>query len=206
MTTRERAVLVGCFIVFIQAFIAPLTNGTEQISDEQITGRLQKFERLTDKERETLLQDIGQNLRQTQETLLIALDSESKDARFYAAYLLGEYRFPRAADGLAQRITLEDKIRSTAQRSHEWFWDRYPAMEALVKIGTPSIPALIRNLEQSDDVTIRDLSLKVLYRVEGDKEITTLRLQHALNMQKDPQKQTRLQSALKSLSEMQFGN
>lgn len=206
MTTRQRTVFMSCFIVFIQALIAPLTNGTEQMSDEHITGRLQRFERLTDKERETLLRDIGQNLRQAQGILLTALDSGSEDAKFYAAYLLGEYRFPQAADGLARRITLEDKIRSTGQRSCEWFWDRYPAMEALIKIGIPSIPALIGNLEESDDATVRKLSLKVIYSIERDKEITTLRLQRALDTQKDSEKRARLQSALKSLSEMQPGN
>src|SRR5271169_5561836 len=89
MTTKQRAVFVGCFIVFIQALIVPLTNGTEQMSDEHITGRLQRFERLTDKEREALLRDIGQNLHEAQGILLTALDSGSEDARFYAAYLLG---------------------------------------------------------------------------------------------------------------------
>ena len=76
-----------------------------------------------------------------------------------------------------------------------------PAVYALIKIGIKSIPAVIRNLEERDDAQVRDLSLKVLYRIEGDKDLVQLRLQKALAAQKDSQKQTRLKLALEALRE-----
>ena len=75
-------------------------------------------------------------------------------------------------------------------------------MHALIKIGNPSIPAVIRNLAESDDAKVRELSLTALYHIDGDKDITQLRLQKALKAEKDLQKQARLQAALKSLSEI----
>ncbi|MGH7976622.1 MAG: hypothetical protein ACREC8_08160, partial [Limisphaerales bacterium] len=79
------------------------------------------------------------------------------------------------------------------------------AVDALVKIGTASIPAMIRNLEESDDSAVRILSLRVIYRIEGDKDIVQLRLQKALKVEKDSRKQARLASALKALAETSFG-
>jgi hypothetical protein len=72
-------------------------------------------------------------------------------------------------------------------------------MSALMRIGNPSIPAVIGNLEQSDDVKVRELSLAVLNYIDNDKDITQLRLQKALAAQNDGQKMMRLQGALKAL-------
>ncbi len=145
--------------------------------------------------------------------LAILRDARSPNsARSYAAYYLGEVRAlrsasgDRAVDGLAAAIALTYGEADQEHILHLHVITRYPAFQALVDIGCPSIPAVIRNLGDSDDALVRELSLKVLYRVEGDKEIARVRLQHAVDAQKDPKKQTRLQSALKSLSEMQLGN
>ena len=75
----------------------------------------------------------------------------------------------------------------------------HPAVEALIKIGNPSIPAVIRNLAESDDAKVRELSLKVLKSIDGDKDISQLRLQKAFKAETASQKQARLQAALKDL-------
>ena len=72
-----------------------------------------------------------------------------------------------------------------------------------MKIGSPAIPPLIQNLEESDDPTVRKLSLFVLCFIDGDKDIVQLRLQKALKAEKDPKKQARIQAAIKSLPESQ---
>jgi hypothetical protein len=76
-------------------------------------------------------------------------------------------------------------------------------IDALVAIGNPSISAVIRNLTESDDTKVRELSLQVLTRIDSDKNISQLRLQRALKAEKDSQKQVRLQAALKSLANVQ---
>ena len=173
--------------------------GVEQADNQTIATQLQRLEKLSDQERAALLKDNDQYLRQTQDTLLSHLGSADEDVKFYAAYLLGAYRFPQAVSSLANNIALEDKIRSQIQKQREWYWDIYPAMEALIRIGNPAIPTMIRNLEESDNANVRELSLRVVYSIDRDKDMVRLRLQKAAEAQKDLQKKARLQSALKAL-------
>jgi hypothetical protein len=126
-----------------------------------------------------------------------------------SAYYLGEIRNPESASVLGDFILLRldvTKINLMGLPEILRKIGEYPAMNALIKIGTPSIPAMIRNLAESDDVKVNELSLNVLYRIEGDKDIVQLRLQKALAAEKDSQKQARLQSALKALAESAFAN
>jgi hypothetical protein len=118
-----------------------------------------------------------------------------------AAYYLGEMRAPQAADILAAQITLKLDFKHLDLNGLPVMPTDF-AQEALIKIGNPSIPAVIRNLAESDDAKARELSLLVLYRIEGDKDIVQLRLQKALKTEADSQKQTRLQSAIKALADL----
>ena len=124
-----------------------------------------------------------------------------------AAYYLGEMRYAEASDVLSSNITLIWDY-TAAPMNHLWpyvpEWGS-AALEALVKIGSPCLPAVIRNLAESDDVKTRELSLKVVYRIDGDKDIAGLRLQKALKAEKDMQKQARLQQAMKDLEGISLG-
>lgn len=122
--------------------------------------------------------------------------------RCAAAHYLGELRFAEAANDLAAQITLDIKL--TDDLDGMPVLPRPVAMTALIRIGVPAIAPVIRNLETSDDAKVRELSLKVLRQIDGDKDIVQLRLQKALDAQKDPEKKARLQAALKSLAETQF--
>lgn len=118
-----------------------------------------------------------------------------------AAYFLGELRTPDAVESLASKITLRlDATRLII--THLPSMTKTPALEALVKIGSPSIPVMVRNLAESDDTKARELSLQALYQIERDKDIVQLRLQKALKAESNTQRQARLQAALKSLVEI----
>lgn len=121
--------------------------------------------------------------------------ASSNFERCAAAFYLGEARASNAVDALASNITL--RLKRPAFRLSVLM--KPPALEALLKIGCPSIPALIRNLTDSDESEVRGLSLKALCQIEGDKEIVEVRLKKAVNAQTDSQKQQRLQEALKDL-------
>jgi len=120
-----------------------------------------------------------------------------------AAHYLGKMRVSDAVSALADDIKLRLDKSQLPLMKHSVVTDitEHPAMDALINIGNPSIPAVIRNLAENDDAKVRELSLQVLYRIDGDKDISQLRLQRALKAEKDLQKQARLQAALKSLAE-----
>jgi hypothetical protein len=115
-----------------------------------------------------------------------------------AAYYLGEMRYSSAADSLAVDIKVNLGDSDILIQGLPVIL-AYPARDALVKIGAASIPAVIRNLTESDDALVRALSFDVLTHVDGDKDIAGLRLQKALNAEKDSHKQARIQLALKEL-------
>jgi hypothetical protein len=122
-------------------------------------------------------------------------------SRCGAAFYLGEMRFGGAADALAANIILDIGPQFT---DHLTILMGTPAANALIKIGVPSVPYVIRNLAESDDQKIRSESLRVLYRIDDDKDITRFRLQKALSVQPDLTKKARLKSALKALGETTF--
>ena len=137
------------------------------------------------------------------ELIGILNDAKSHNlAKCCAAYCLGIMHASDAVDGLAAQISISPPPPSGSDLSGGLSCGYEPAAEALVAIGISSIPAVIRNLAESDDAKVRELSLQVLNRIDGDKDIVQLRLQKALKAEKDLQKQARLQAALKSLSEI----
>jgi len=137
--------------------------------------------------------------------LAILRDPEPSDsAKGYAAYYLGVLRASEATDALADHITLSLLSPGTATGHMNIDlapWRALPAMHALHAIGTPSIPAVVRNLAESDNASVRELSLRALNNIENDKDIAMLRLQKALKAETDPKKQARLQAAIKALAD-----
>ncbi len=131
------------------------------------SGDLEAFNKITGKFH-------GERNEFIQKLLSVVQDKKSSNyEQCAAAYYLGEMGASDSVNVLASNIilTLDRPIFNLTVLMQP------PAVEALIKIGNPSIPALIRNLQESDDPKVRGLSLKVLYRIEGDKDIVQLRLQ-----------------------------
>jgi hypothetical protein len=145
----------------------------------------------------------------------LTLQNIFKDARASdyqkcaAAYFLGEMPAPASIDDLVSNITVHMNPAAYPRfptRIQPLEDDRtWPSVTgALVKIGAPAIPALIRNLQESDDTNVTAASLTVLYSIEGDKDIVQSRLQKALDVQPDAAKKARLQAAIKFLPEIKI--
>jgi HEAT repeat protein len=111
-------------------------------------------------------------------------------------FLLGEYRATEAVAELASRITLEDKERAKGRLRKLPLWGRYPAQEALVKIGTHATPNMLGILTTSDDELTRQLAAEVVRDVYG-REVARVVIEQALAKQTDAQKRKRLDEALK---------
>jgi hypothetical protein len=141
----------------------------------------------------------------------IFIDARSSNVeQCTAAFYLGEMHIADAANQLAGKIALRLNASNAIFDMDELLPKlpnmEYPAMDALIKIGVPSMEPIIQNLADSDDATIRKLSLQALFRIEGDKDIVQLRLQKTLKTETDIQKKGRLQLALKVLTDTSFAN
>jgi HEAT repeat protein len=89
----------------------------------------------------------------------------SDQTRSAAAYLLGELRAVEAVPVLSKALADSPGPKVITDMS------RYdaPVWTALFKIGRPAVPAMIENVETSDDLILREGSLDVLNHVLGGK-------------------------------------
>ncbi len=89
----------------------------------------------------------------------------SDETRCTAAYLLGELRAEEAVPVLSCALTDEPGPKIITDES------RYdtPVLSALLKIGRPAVPTMIKNLETTDHHQLRGKSLGVLNNVLGGK-------------------------------------
>lgn len=140
-------------------------------------------------------------------TELIRVFEDQKSSNFNkcaAAYFLGEIHSIDAVNVLAPEIALEFDISHIKIDGFPMLMGE-PAMQALIKIGNPAIPALVHNLQESDDVKVRDYSLKALCQIEHDNDVVRLRLQKTLDSQSGSANKARLQSAIESIQEISGG-
>jgi hypothetical protein len=121
--------------------------------------------------------------------------------RCFAAYYLGEMRSPEAAGALAPEIALHINL-SKYIIKHLPLIAGYPVADALVKIGGPAAPSVMENLKGSDDPAVTDLSLKVLYGIQRDKDVVQLRLTKAIESEQDVARKTRLRGVADKLREI----
>jgi hypothetical protein len=108
------------------------------------------------------------------------------DAGRAAAYLLGQLRAPEAVPVLSRALTNVDPngvlFHTDIFTDAEWM--------ALLEIGRPAVPAMIKNITSSDDERLRQRSLGVISRVLGGKD-NLIGLLNRLMEQKERSKEER---------------
>ena len=193
--------IVTVALIFLSNLKLAADETTNKCMSEKIIsvcreGNIDAFGSVVD-EHEADSDQISSNL------LEIARSSQSNFSQAAAIYFLGEIRCASSVAYLAPKISF--KFHGVIMKHLvKLNISKYPVMDALIKIGNPSILAVIQNLAKSDDISVRELSLKTLYNIDGDKDIVRLRLQKALKSEPEPQEQARLQMALKRLEETTF--
>lgn len=112
-------------------------------------------------------------------------------ARCSAAYLLGELRAGKAVPVLSAALVAD------RQRVEFPNLDRCgnPFLTALIEIGRPSIPEMLRNVGSSEDRRVRKQSLGVLLHTVGGKRRLIDVLAKAQERSKDPHVIRRLKEA-----------
>ena len=145
--------------------------------------RLPSLPNAGDKEAEEMASRLSKDRAELQSQLLLQLVSpKSKQHQIVVAYLLGLYRMDGAVRDLADLITLEAEVRA---QSKEALWDVHPVAEALIKIGRPSIPAMLENIKAAKGENVTKLSVEVIQYVETPA-IAKMILQDAIAKEKDP--------------------
>ncbi len=162
--------LMGCMICITLFLFLPAMKGNKQSEEKepmgQINGLLSQDSRILDQAVDSILQD----RRSIINKLIPLIDPDntkkySGQTRCAAAYLLGMLRATEAVPVLSRALENEPGRRYISDIS------RYdsPVWTALVRIGRPAVPAMIENIETSDNRILREKSIDVLYHVLGGK-------------------------------------
>lgn len=148
-------------------------------------------------ERLKLLNQLSKDRSDLQAKLLSQLDESNPTAlNLGIAYLLGVYRMDQTVQDLSKYIALKNVQSMDNKRLP--LYGEYPVVEALIRIGNPAIPEMLRNIESSDDDNVRKLSARVIRYIDGT-EIAQFRLEKRMEAESDQIKKMRLRVAIESI-------
>ncbi|GEM_PF-5186832 len=171
---------------------------TEQQVRKFIVPGIDRLATMSDAELEVILRDFDKSLSETEYESILQFErakvAKNDKATYSSAYILGTLRSWRAAERLARSVELENKSSSPTHRLPRW--DRYPVAEALIRIGVPAIPHMIRNIKKSPDAKIRQASARVI-RFAENKDVAVFRLQHEIKVTQDLEAIKRLEEAIR---------
>jgi hypothetical protein len=177
--------------------IASLTLAQKPAQNPGIGGKesLPRLASLSSIERMQVLERASTDRSDLQAALITQLRDHSnpKEVTISVAFLLGLHRMEQAVQDLSTHITLTNY--PLAEDDRRPLIGEYPVVDALIRIGSPAIPEMIKNIETSDDRKVCELSAKVIRYVDG-REIASFRLQKAMERQSDPGKKARLKAAM----------
>lgn len=175
MKTQRSIFGFGAVIVLFPLLVAVLLLGVVAPSHgSRHEERLPEYVRLLQSEdarvRNQAVDGILQDRNRTIEQLIPLIDPANAakyggEGRAAAAYLLGEFRAVEAVPVLSKALADERGLTLIDDTS------RFDAAvwTALVKIGRPAVPAMIENIETSDNRILRIKSMDVLNHVLGGK-------------------------------------
>ena len=185
--------------VLSMAFLANAGSEMDKKLEKNIE-QINKLFNLNDEERIEYLGELSKERADIQSNLIYQLNSShSVEIKSASAFLLGLYRMEQSVHELSKFITLEDS--QNAKWKREPLWDRYPVVEALIRIGKPSIPEMLKNIKTSNDQKVVELSIRVIRYVEGP-EIGRIILEKELEKQTGPQDKAKYNLAIKNFDEL----
>lgn len=161
---RLRTGLFSMALLFVST--ATVCHASEEEPAIPIDDLLSEQARIRNKFVDTILRDRKTVIRQLVPIIDPAYSEKySDETRCAAAYLLGELRAVEAVPALSKALANPPGPGDFTHIS------RYhvPVLTALVKIGRPAVPAMIKNVEMSDDRILRKNSLDALNRILGGK-------------------------------------
>ncbi len=111
--------------------------------------------------------------------------------------ILGELRAPEAVPSVIK--TIESRAAETDPTKEATLRERYPACDALVRIGKPSVHAAVEGLkDEAPESEKAGLYVLVILGVEG-ADVGRFVLQRAADVETDPRKRANLRAAIERL-------
>ena len=141
----------------------------------------------------------SKNIDELKQVLRINLSSNDQQTKAFSLFLVGKYHLVELAGDVNDSISMQDK--NEYMKDPMWIWGPYPAVDALIEIGLPSVRYMIENLSEKNDKDVRRRSLEVMIGFSGhqDIELANFFLLRALKEENDPKKQKNLSDALNDL-------
>lgn len=132
------------------------------------------------------------------QALIPILDGQfSAEMKEDAAKVLGEYRAVEAIDVLVRNIELD--IRPRFIKGFLKDEDMHPISHALVKIGTPAVPAILTKITQTDNQALLKRCAQICLEIEG-RDIAEIVIKRHSEKQTAADAKQRLTQALDEIS------
>lgn len=175
-------------------------KGRKQVIEQEAVELMNKLDVLDERSRMRLLSQVDEQRQELLGVLLKHLGtSSSKEVQTAAIYLIGRHRL---SDGVSELIELIDfDAARQMQRGPRPLWHQYPAMEALITIGKPSVKPAVELLARDGSELRRNLAVKVIRYVEGP-EVSEFILQRAEADERDATRKSRLNEGLSRLRQL----
>lgn len=176
-------------------------RGGETIMIEQEIMELMKsLDTLDERTRMRLLSKVDEQRNTLLSVLVKHLDvSPSKNVQAAAIYLIGRHRLAEGIGELIRRIDFDAS--GQVIKGTEPLWEQYPAMEALINIGKPSVVACLQLLATETGDLRRTLAVKVIRYVEG-ADVARFILERAYSAENDPGRKANLADARTRLNKL----
>jgi len=199
---RYWILVAGAALLFSLAvkFEIAAVKGETQMIDQQTVDLMKRLDTLDERTRMKLLSQVDEQRTELLGVLLKHLGtSSSPSVQAAAIYLIGRHRLADGVTELVRRIDFD--AGGQPQRGPEPLWERYPAMEALITIGKPSVQPTMELLATNSNDLRRNLAVKVIRYVEG-AEVAQFILQKTAANERDQTRKALLEDALRRLQKL----
>ena len=176
-------------------------KGESEVIEQEVMELMGELDTLDEK---SLMKHLSKVDEQRNELLGVLLKhlgtSTSINVQAAAIYLIGRHRLSDGVGELIKRIDFDTG--GQPKRGARPLWERYPAMEALITIGRPSVRATVELLATDTNDLRRNLAVKVVRYVE-DAEVARFILERAHASESDPSRKANLKDALSRLERLE---
>ncbi len=174
------------------------TTATTGDSMTTVTG-IDNIGALTSEQQQTCIAQSRENYYALEKRLVRQLTPEvSDEVKSTIITIMGDYHMEKTIGIISKYITLSDLTPKSFQRGRQT--THYPAVSALIKIGTRATPTMLKLIKESDDKAVRSCSTFVIQGIYGPK-IGKYILAEKLESTNDETTRNRFEEAIARLDE-----